>query len=248
MTTMSSPKPQASLSTPSSPEELTVVQLVSSRSAEPTPVCSAEPTPGCSAEPTPGSSRDMPEQPSSSGSSGRRINLYADEIRSQWNLFMIFSTLGTHEQCIAFAEQRGLLLTSKMCTYHKQPMKLTETTSHGQVGKFSCRKGKCRNKSYSRALETWFENSRLPLPLIFQLTYLFSENYTYELARKETTHYRETVVSQATIADWYSYCREAIVVYHLENEDNLQKIGGPGKIVQIIQISDRTELVNPDPA
>ncbi|XP_046975443.1 uncharacterized protein LOC124541569 [Vanessa cardui] len=155
---MSLPKPQALLSTPSSPKELTVVQL-NSGSAEPTPVCSVEPTPG--------SSRDMPEQPSSSGSSGQRINLYADEIRSQWNLYMIFSTLGTHEQCIAFAEQRGLLPTSKMCTYHKQSMKLSETTSHGQVGNFFCRKGKCRTKSYSRVLGTWFENSRYPLPLIY---------------------------------------------------------------------------------
>jgi len=39
--------------------------------------------------------------------------------------------------------------------------------------------------------------------------------------------------SMETIADWYQYCREAIVERFLANQDVRAKIGGPGKIVQI---------------
>ncbi|KAL0803253.1 hypothetical protein ABMA28_017254 [Loxostege sticticalis] len=152
------------------------------------------------------------EKPQPSGSSERRTNLYSDEIRAQWNFRKIFTNLGTEEQCIWFSEERGLLPTEKMCTYHKKLMTLE--LNKGQVGQFRCRKGKCRNKSYSRAAGTWFENARLPLPLMFQIMY-------------------SEVLSQATIADWFNYCREAIIVYQLEHEESREKIGGPGKIVQI---------------
>ncbi|CAF4891312.1 unnamed protein product [Pieris macdunnoughi] len=39
--------------------------------------------------------------------------------------------------------------------------------------------------------------------------------------------------SRATITDWYSYCREVVVTYYLENQEVKGKIGGLGKIVQI---------------
>ncbi|KAL0811986.1 hypothetical protein ABMA28_009384 [Loxostege sticticalis] len=155
-----------------------------------------------SAEPMPGCSW---EQPQPSGSS-------------------------TEEQCIRFSEERGLLPTEKMCTYHKKPMTLS---NKGQVGQFRCRKGKCRNKSYSRAAGTWFKNARLPLPFMFQIMYMFSVDYTYEAVRRETSDMREEVLSQATIADWFNYCREAIIVYQMEHEESREKIGGPGKIFQI---------------
>ncbi|KAL0861609.1 hypothetical protein ABMA27_009108 [Loxostege sticticalis] len=134
---------------------------------------------------------------------------------------------GTEEQCIRFSEERGLLPTEKMCT------RQLRYAIGWLVGQFRCRKGKCRNKSYSRAAGTWFVNARLPLPLMFQIMYMFSVDYTYEAVRRETSDMREEVLSQATIADCFNYCREATIVYQLEHEESREKIGGPGKIVQI---------------
>ncbi|RVE50395.1 hypothetical protein evm_004932 [Chilo suppressalis] len=37
----------------------------------------------------------------------------------------------------------------------------------------------------------------------------------------------------ATVADWYNYCRESVVIYQLEKTESRELIGGPGKIVQL---------------
>ncbi|KAL4714668.1 hypothetical protein ACJJTC_012585 [Scirpophaga incertulas] len=64
--------------------------------------------------------------------------------------------------------------------------------------------------------------------------YMFAHNFTYEEARRETaSEETDTVLSFRTIADWYSYCREAVVVYEIEKEEERPMIGGPGKIFQI---------------
>ncbi|XP_017479172.1 PREDICTED: uncharacterized protein LOC108368771 [Rhagoletis zephyria] len=40
-------------------------------------------------------------------------------------------------------------------------------------------------------------------------------------------------LSSRTIADWYSYCIEVVVVYQLDHQQFSGKIGGPGKTVQV---------------
>ncbi|CAG4976882.1 unnamed protein product [Colias eurytheme] len=116
------------------------------------------------------------EQRQQTGSSGRRVHLYADEIRSMWNWKKINSKLGTQEQCLQFVEERGMIPKNKKCRIHKTPMCLE---ANGQFGRFRCRKTK-------------------------------------------------------TIADWFNYCRETTtIVYELEHQTGLEKIGGPNKVVQI---------------
>ncbi|KAL4702457.1 hypothetical protein ACJJTC_018844 [Scirpophaga incertulas] len=111
-------------------------------------------------------------------------------------------------------------------------MSLSRTTH--QHGTFRCRNSNCRNKKKSQAAGTWFESARLPLTTIFELMYMFAHNFTYEEARRETaSEERDTVLSFRTAADWYSYCREAVVVYEIEKEEERPMIGGPGKIVQM---------------
>ncbi|CAG4981314.1 unnamed protein product [Colias eurytheme] len=44
---------------------------------------------------------------------------------------------------------------------------------------------------------------------------------------------RGIAVSEATICDWYNYCRETVVIHQLEMQQERPKIGGPGKEVQI---------------
>ncbi|CAF4756384.1 unnamed protein product [Pieris macdunnoughi] len=169
--------------------------------------------------------------PRPTGSSGRRLNPYTDELRSMWNWRKIFSKLGTHDQCVQFAEERGLIPVQKICTYHRKTMILTKES--GQVGKFRCRKYNCRTKTVSRAAGTWFENAHLSLTLIFQIMYAFSEGLSYHQTRKELASDVGLVVSDRTVANWFTYCWETIVLYDLENQRAQGKIGGPNKIVQI---------------
>ncbi|KAJ8725440.1 hypothetical protein PYW08_003623 [Mythimna loreyi] len=174
---------------------------------------------------------DVPAMPRPTGSTGRRNHPYSEELRSMWNWKKIFSKLGTSDQCVQFAEERGLIPKRKMCSYHRSPMSLAK--EFGQVGKFRCRKSVCRTRQVSRAAGTWFENAWLSLTLIFQIMYAFSEGLSYHQTRKELTNEDGPVISTRTVADWFSYCRETVAIYELENQRSQGKIGGPNKIVQI---------------
>lgn len=65
--------------------------------------------------------------------------------------------------------------------------------------------------------------------------YCFAHRWTHEMVIHEDPLRDENgqCLSRATITDWYSYCREAVVIYQLEQEEEKGKIGGPGKVVQI---------------
>ncbi|XP_069968835.1 uncharacterized protein [Bactrocera oleae] len=53
------------------------------------------------------------------------------------------------------------------------------------------------------------------------------------MAVRKNSIVREPILSSATICDWYNYCREAVVIYQVDHQEKLGKIGGPGKKVQI---------------
>ncbi|KAF9408386.1 hypothetical protein HW555_011923 [Spodoptera exigua] len=208
---MASPKPYASVS-----EESSDVQVLDSNEALVLPcVLSAleEPVSGPSGVAA-GSSGSLPVTASSSedededdappvprptGSTGLRKRPNSDELKLMWNWNKFFSKLGTHDQCVQFAEEKGLIPTLKLCSYHKSAMTLTKES--GQVGKFRYRKSKCRTKTVSRSIGTWFENSRLSLTLIFQMMYAFSEGLTYNQTRKELCSEDCPVLSTRTVAD-----------------------------------------------
>lgn len=40
-------------------------------------------------------------------------------------------------------------------------------------------------------------------------------------------------LSQETIADWYNYARECILLYYAETEEKRGQIGGVGRVVQV---------------
>ncbi|XP_050340834.1 uncharacterized protein LOC126767342 [Bactrocera neohumeralis] len=53
-----------------------------------------------------------------------------------------------------------------------------------------------------------------------------------KVLREDYTNEGKTL-SSATISDWYSYCREVVVIYQWDHQYEQGKIGGPGKTVQI---------------
>ncbi|CAH2095711.1 unnamed protein product [Euphydryas editha] len=130
-----------------------------------------------------------------------------------WNLIKVFRELGTREQAIAFAEERGMILWRSS---------------------FVCNKGVCRTKSkISRSKGTWFENIKIELPQVFFIKYAYASKWSYDLTIKEDFSEREQCLSRATINDWFNYCIEAVVIYQIEKQTFDGKIGGPGKIFQI---------------
>ncbi|CAG4958946.1 unnamed protein product [Colias eurytheme] len=61
-----------------------------------------------------------------------------------------------------------------------------------------------------------------------------SEGLSYHQTKKQLCSDNDaTVLSHATVADWYNYCRETIVLHELEYQEDQSKIGSHGKIVQI---------------
>ncbi|XP_036347889.1 uncharacterized protein LOC118757270, partial [Rhagoletis pomonella] len=104
----------------------------------------------------------------------------------------------------------------------------------GKFGFFVCRRGNCAKRPrVSVAAGTWFEGVRISVPHVYYLMYAFVENFSREMVLRQDHVKEQTTLSSATITDWYSYCREAVVIYQLDHQEASGKIGGPGKIVQI---------------
>ncbi|CAH2088866.1 unnamed protein product [Euphydryas editha] len=87
-----------------------------------------------------------PRQSTSSDEPPAKRHLYVSEIKEMWNLVKVFRKLGTREQAIAFTEQRGMILRTKMYYYHKKPMLVIFSTNK-TVDSFVCNKGVCKNKT-----------------------------------------------------------------------------------------------------
>ncbi|XP_050339519.1 uncharacterized protein LOC126765890, partial [Bactrocera neohumeralis] len=149
-----------------------------------------------------------------------------------WNIGKIIQTFDSKEKCISFAKEQELILKGKICRTHKVPMTLSLYKS-STVGVFRCRKGVCRNRTaLARSSDTWFDNLKIPLPQVFYLMYACVSHWSHAEVRKNS-FIREPVISSATICDWYNYCREAVVLYQVDHQVAVGKIGGPGKTVEI---------------
>ncbi|XP_054730830.1 uncharacterized protein LOC129239389 [Anastrepha obliqua] len=149
-----------------------------------------------------------------------------------WNFSKVMQNLNTAEKCVAFAEENGLVLRSRLCRTHRTHMKL-QARGNDSLGTFRCSKGQWKRKSgVSRATGTWFEQCKISLPHIFYLMYAFAHRWSHENVRFEN-YLEGSCLSTATICDWYNYCREAISLYQIDRQESVDRIGGPGKVVQI---------------
>ena len=87
---------------------------------------------------------------------------------------------------------------------------------------------RCSHKTCGKKVSirqgSWFSNSNLTLETIGLLTYF----WVYRTEQEFVKH--ELGISHTTIVDWYNFSRE-VCISILENFS--QKIGGPGKIIEI---------------
>ncbi|XP_017487717.1 PREDICTED: uncharacterized protein LOC108376054 [Rhagoletis zephyria] len=149
----------------------------------------------------------------------------------EWNFARMVLELRTHEQGAQFAVEHGLIRGTMLCPFHKVRMNWRKG---GKFGYFVCQRGKCAKRPrISVAAATWFEGVRISVPHVYYLMYCFVENFTREMILRQDYVKEGKTLSSATITDWYSYCREVVVIYQLDHQEATGKIGGPGKIVQI---------------
>jgi len=86
-----------------------------------------------------------------------------------------------------------------------------------------CSNKKCTLK-YSIRRDSFFEGSKLSIITILKIVYFWSHGYPLEIV------VHESGISAKTIVDFYNLCREVCGVVLKERS---QKIGGPGKTVEI---------------
>jgi transposase-like protein len=110
-------------------------------------------------------------------------------------------------------------------------MELSTQTIKG-FPRFRCRKEGC-NEEVSILKGSWFEDCRSGIEKAVSLMYSYAYDDAYEVAIHEADEDDGTMLSTATVADWYSLCRDVILHDFDEGKSQRGKIGGPGKIVQI---------------
>ncbi|KAI5646989.1 ISXO2-like transposase domain-containing protein [Phthorimaea operculella] len=188
-----------------------------------------QPRPSCSWD-NPTANQGVTEEPPPV-----KRRLYTEEVLGMWNLTRVVKELGTREQAIAFAEEQGLVPAPPTCRVHRVPMHV-DLSANNTVGQFYCAKSSCRGKSRkSRTHGTWFENAKIDIKHIYYLMYCFSHRWSQDMVVHEDPYRneREECLSRTTIIDWYSYGREVVVIFQLDQQQKRGKIGGEGKIVQV---------------
>lgn len=144
------------------------------------------------------------------------------------NWYRLCHVLTDTDASIRWIQSQGLLPTAMLCPLCGN--ELTPKPCQRTCGRFRCRRG---HSEFSQAITsgTWFENIRLLPQQVVILTYCFARKLSYEDAMDEASIVPGTTVSKATVADWYSYCREVCT-------DSLAaltqtKIGGRDHTVEI---------------
>ncbi|XP_029046875.1 uncharacterized protein LOC114877909 [Osmia bicornis bicornis] len=143
----------------------------------------------------------------------------------KWNLSNLPNS---KEAAIVWARERSLLRQNKNCSTHRKPMKLYQTPQHG-IGRFRCLVGRGRCKDFAATVDSFFEDIHLPLDKAIKLIYCFTRDFSYENTAHELcdfTSEQPVVISSATIAAWYPYCRELIIDQFSQIQLGKSKLGG----------------------
>nr|XP_027203037.1 uncharacterized protein LOC113796938 [Dermatophagoides pteronyssinus] len=124
----------------------------------------------------------------------------------------------TEEEAVSFFQEKGILAKNSICDQNHQ-MKL----SFCDGVRWRC--NSCRTKKSIRK-GTWFESSRLSFLSALRFIYGWSQEMTsVKWCEKQLNMNHNTVVN------WNNYMREVCVKVLAQRNQN--KIGGPGKIVEI---------------
>ena len=107
------------------------------------------------------------------------------------------------------------------CANGRINLRQDKSMPDGQI--WRCSNRRCTAKLPIRKY-AFFSGSHLSLAQVTKLIYYWTYRYPIEIAVHETS------ISEKTVIDFYNFCREVCVVLL---EKHSEKIGGPGKIVEV---------------
>lgn len=157
------------------------------------------------------------------------------------------NVLHDRQTCLTWCQDVGLLPTQKRCPRCNSDMRVTNTREESR-GDVTCigKKFRCQKKNFvdrvpphdcevSMAKGSWFSLAHLPMELIVQLTYMMAHGSSYDEIFREVRDpdQDDITLSQETVADWYTYFREVIVLAMHDRIQARGRIGGPGRVVEI---------------
>jgi len=120
-----------------------------------------------------------------------------------------------------------------------KPPLLFKRKNGNSFGIFRCQKIKNHKdkKLYkiSALKNTMFKNFKIEFQLALILTYCFVKKMTYDetIEQNSVKQISKVFTFSSTVCDWFAFCRDVCMdALHKEYQEN-DKIGGPGKIVEI---------------
>ena len=154
----------------------------------------------------------------------------------------------TREKALDFCVLNGLIPRVRTCQAGKHQVEWQrKSTDEGTALNryFECNRHSNSNlKGESAATETWFERHNIPIEDVLFITYSFCENLSYDQLQKQLmdgdvapdgtiVEINRKMLSNETISDIYSYCREVVMLGldRLYEDEGL--LGGEGVEVQI---------------
>lgn len=145
----------------------------------------------------------------------------------------IYAILADEGKLVSFLQMHGVLGKPPACPNCNKPCKLytdkyryrcTNLLTLGGANKVKKQKRVCSFEVGAKK-GTFFEKANLPLETICEFVFVW-------LAHKPKQEWMESEfgMSSKTVVDWANFCREVCLVSLI---DTSEKIGGPGKIVEI---------------
>ena len=131
------------------------------------------------------------------------------------------------EFTLSWLKEEGLITSSRICTMCGSEMNWVQRGDRSDGYIWECKshidgKGHRCEKSISEG--SWFENSNLTIEEVLKFTYWWCQDL------KQWQIKQQLGLGSHTAVDWDMFCRE---VYAVALFDRREKIGGPGKVVQI---------------
>lgn len=156
--------------------------------------------------------------------------LIPDGLDGRWGPIRLFreASLDNDQAALEWSRQFGLLKENKECRRDRIQMRLRFRRDHYEWYCYRC------GTKTTAMQDSIFEDSRLSPGKTLMLAYCFASGCSYEETKKNLIfEATDEPTANTTIASYFSLFRESITAKYERISPRSDKIGGPGKIVQV---------------
>ncbi|GBN39308.1 hypothetical protein AVEN_148385-1 [Araneus ventricosus] len=136
---------------------------------------------------------------------------------------------GPKKDVIDWCMNMNMIAKEYVCPTCGEKMVLCERNDISDGYHWVCRKFGMNAHHVRRSVRkgSWFDESKLSIPEILMITYLWAKKTSNEWIVDELS------VSEPTVVDWKSFCREVCVDMLVNEDKKLEMLGGVGVVVEI---------------